>query len=329
MIGRGIAPGIAALILVVGCALQAPTPSASSAPIAVSTPGAGGSAIATASEPALPSPSASPAPTATPVPTPAPRDAIAAPHPKVVFAKVSSAVQAALKAAPDPLNPGLVAAMPRLLTDCQKGGTFGDDRPYRCLFLALGAYHVYVDTGDDAWFEASLSAINYIWSTEYQGGLMMDLPTWRSIISGAFAVPYARPTNAIPIRRSLVDAPHPAVTYAALSSAAKAASPAVPGLASDVTECGRLKADRSNIDDVAQACIGAALEAYKAYLTTGDAAAWKAAISAANYVYNHSLLPPMVIGRGGTYENTADLVTGIDQMLISDGPLSVFAGQAP
>ena len=328
---RGIASAIAALVLVVGCAQQPPAPTASQASSVASTPSQAPAATAAPPEPASnpPSPSPTLSPTPTPVPTPAPRDAIAAPHPKVAFAKVSTAIQAALKAAPDALNPGLVAAMPRLLRDCQKGGEFGDDRPYRCLFLAVGAYHAYIDTGDDSWFGAALRAVNYIWNTPYQGGVMMDQPTWQSFITGAFAVPYPRPTSAVPVRQSLVDAPHPAVTYAALTSAARAASAAVPGLADEVSLCGRLKPNRSNIDDVAQACVHAASDAYRAYLKTGDAATWRAATTAASYVYNHSLLPPMVIGNNGTYENTVDLVSGFDDLLTSNSPASIFAGQAP
>ena len=281
------------------------------------------------SVPPVASPSPSPTtpgsavPATTPSPAPAtasyapPQSILAASHPPVAMSAVVAAVDAAIAGGGDPASPGLAAAIPRLLEDCRKPPEpYAMDAGYRCLFLVVATYHVYLDTRDETWYQAALSALNYTWNARfttttkaYRGLLAPALAagsgTVEQFVQGAvrsIAGQLLAPSvlgGPVPDRKPLVDVSHPKTTIASVAARVSAALTDTPppnrgAISASLRAC-RTKVreyDRDAGDTASSGCVNLAANAYIVYLQTGSEAWYRAAKAAADYQWTHQYLTP-------------------------------------
>jgi hypothetical protein len=319
------------LVVIAGCGSpsatqSSPAPSGPAASVATSeiphaqTPP--GAASPSATSTTLPAPTAGATATTTPAasaaPTPSPavvlKQILGTDHPMVAAAVVRAAVEAAVaKAIPDPLDPGMLAAVPRLLRDCLK-----PPEPYtmaiahRCWYLAVAASNVYRDTADEAWYQATVASVNYLWNIEPSvrspgiGNPAYEL--LRRFLKDEAPGPFsaARPTSPVPVRRSLIDIPHPATTLrtaqrgvlAALKASPPSASAAAMNADAALVKrylegCARPPTygvdGESNNLAILDNCLRLAGSSYANYLDSGSNAWYAAARAAFNYTWNLSL----------------------------------------
>jgi hypothetical protein len=173
------------------------------------------------------------------------------------------------------------------------------------MFLAVAADHVYRDTAEAAWYQASVVSLNYTWNLKPALGspglgnsAREDLDMFLPSAAGLFDA--ASPASPVPLRKNLIDTPHPATTYAAARDALRTALKAAPlsttnpprwgDIASMETmaACGRPLAnnDGDNLQ-ILDTCAQLATSAYIDYLESGSDAWYQAARAVFNFSWNH------------------------------------------
>ncbi len=318
--------------------------------------------------PAAPSPVLPTASTSTPspvLPTPsAPassvplQDVTAGDHSPVALSAVTTAFSGALPGASDPRDPGLIAALPKLLRNCQRPPEpFKTDAAYRCLTLAAAANIVYRDTGDERWFTAATAAYDYTWNAKFPGqndpgGLSepWDQQLFRQRMPGYFAT--ARPAGVIPVRKGIIDAAHPVVSVKTVASGVVKALNEAPPPEDGVVSPGYTPvAQRINqvlatcrtpiavsmiltptgseeVGLILNGCNQLAMLAYNTYLISGSSAWYGAALATVNYIWNVQVLPAGVANIENSPETLQfELRDALRSLVVGKQP--AFIGQAP
>lgn len=310
MHGRRLLAFTAVAALVVACGTN--TPSAAlptTAAVATASPAETTETPASTSTVSA-GPAATASSVATPAPTERPKDVLAGDHPPISANDMQAAFEAAIAAGTsDSLDPGTLAAMPRLLKNCVKppdgyAYTYTQDAARRCLILAGAANNIYRDTGDKTWYTAASAAVSYLWNIkprkdEDQDNAKTVLGNMKGGGEAAMLLGAARPTDPVPVRKSVIDIPHRKTSWSAVLSSVNAAIKAEPpvvskdgaftpsGLKADIKACPKRITNFENLMSITGACLRIATYAYLNYLVTGSETWYAAARAAVGYNWTH------------------------------------------